>query len=106
MAAALPDFTDLSAHPVAVLTSGGLDSAILVADVATIAPVVYPLYIRAGLHWEEVELAQLRKYLAALESTHPALRPLTVLELPVRDLYGDHWSLTGKNVPDAATPDE
>jgi 7-cyano-7-deazaguanine synthase len=31
---------------------------------------------------------------------------LTVLELPLADLYGDHWSITGRNVPAAGTPDE
>jgi 7-cyano-7-deazaguanine synthase len=106
MAAVTPDFTGLEAVPVAVLTSGGLDSAILVADMAKVSPAVYPLYIRSGLHWEEAELTHLRRYLQALTSTHPTLRPLTVLEQPVRDLYSSHWSLTGQNVPDAATPDE
>src|SRR5205807_6974371 len=36
----------------------------------------------------------------------PALRPLALLDMPVADLYGDHWSLTGRGVPDAASPDE
>ena len=36
----------------------------------------------------------------------PALRPLVVLEMPVRDLYGPHWSITGEGVPGADTPDE
>ena len=35
----------------------------------------------------------------------PALRTLTVLEMPVADLYGQHWSLTGAGVPAAGTPD-
>jgi 7-cyano-7-deazaguanine synthase len=34
------------------------------------------------------------------------MQPLTVLELPVRDLYGAHWSTTGRKVPHATTPDE
>lgn len=36
----------------------------------------------------------------------PALRPLHVLEMPVRDLYPVHWSLTGEGTPAADTPDE
>ena len=36
----------------------------------------------------------------------PSLQALQVLEVPVRDLYPQHWSLTGVNVPDAASPDE
>ena len=35
-----------------------------------------------------------------------ALQPLVVLEQPVADVYGPHWSVTGRAVPDADTPDE
>ncbi len=34
-----------------------------------------------------------------------ALRPLVVLEQPVADLYGRHWSITGQDVPAANAPD-
>jgi 7-cyano-7-deazaguanine synthase len=89
---------------IAVLTSGGLDSAILVADLARQHRQVYPLYIRAGLSWEAAELAHLRRFLETVR--RPTLQPLVVLEVPVGDLYGRHWSLTGQDVPDAHTPDE
>jgi 7-cyano-7-deazaguanine synthase len=36
----------------------------------------------------------------------PRLAPLVVLEMPVNDLYGDHWGLTGAAPPDRSTPDE
>jgi 7-cyano-7-deazaguanine synthase len=88
----------------AVLVSGGLDSAILVGELARARPVVHPVYVRCGLYWEAVELAHLRQFLQAIAS--PALRPLTVLEEPVADLYGPHWSITGLAVPDAHSPDE
>lgn len=61
---------------------------------------VYPVYIRQGLAWERAELRHLRRYLRAV-----GLGPLTVLELPVRDLYGRHWSLTGRRAPGARTAD-
>jgi 7-cyano-7-deazaguanine synthase len=32
--------------------------------------------------------------------------PLVVLSMPTGDLYGDHWSVSGRGVPDAATADE
>jgi 7-cyano-7-deazaguanine synthase len=91
------------ASPLAVLVSGGLDSSVLLGRSLDDHPAVHPLYIRTGLAWEEVELAHLRRFLAAL--ARPALRPLVVLDLPARDLYGDHWSVTGRGTPDAAAPD-
>jgi 7-cyano-7-deazaguanine synthase len=88
----------------AVLVSGGLDSAVLLAESLRDLPAVHPLYVRNGLSWEAAELHHLRRFLAAVAA--PALRPLTVLDLPVADLYGDHWSLSGDGVPGADTPDE
>ncbi len=88
----------------AVLVSGGPDSAVLVGEALQGRAAVYPLYVRCGLVWETEELDYLRRFLDAISSS--ALRPLTVLEMPVGDLYPGHWSLTGKGTPDAATPDE
>ena len=95
--------TDATA-PLAVLVSGGLDSAVLLAEAARAYPAVYPLYVRSGLRWEGVERTHLDRFLAAIRT--PTLRPLHVLELPVADLYGRHWSVTGEGVPGADTPDE
>ncbi len=92
------------ATPLAVLVSGGIDSAVLLAEAGRVYPAVHPLFIRTGLFWEPAELDHLNRFLAAIPT--PALRPLRILELPVRDLYGDHWSLTGDGVPPAGTPDE
>ena len=88
----------------AVLISGGLDSAILLGEAVRQQQTVFPLYIRCGLHYESVELQYLKRFLDALAG--PNLRPLHILEMPVADLYGDHWSITGKNVPMIGTPDE
>jgi 7-cyano-7-deazaguanine synthase len=89
----------------AVLISGGLDSAILLGESIGGPGTVWPLYVRCGLCWESVEIDHLRRYLAALQS-HASLKPLHFLEMPVRDLYPEHWSLTGKDVPEADTPDD
>jgi 7-cyano-7-deazaguanine synthase len=92
-------------HPsLAVLISGGLDSAILLGDALRRRVVAHPLFIRCGLAWEAVELAYLQRYLHALSS--PELLPLVILEQPIADVYGKHWSITGTNVPDADSPDE
>ena len=98
----LPAAADLPA--LAVLVSGGLDSAVLLGESLRTRPAVYPLYVRCGLFWEAVELDHLRRFLAAVAA--PNLRPLHVLDMPVRDLYPVHWSLTGEGAPGADTPDE
>src|SRR5262245_38492538 len=88
----------------AVLISGGLDSAILLGDALRRGEIVHPLFVRCGLAWEDVELSYLRRFLAALRRSN--LKPLTILEQPVADLYGGHWSLNGTGVPSANAPDE
>ena len=90
--------------PLGVLVSGGLDSAVLLAEALRAYPAVHPLYVRTGAAWERVERDHLRRFLDAVRT--PALRPLVTLELPVADVYGPHWSLTGDGVPAADTPDE
>jgi 7-cyano-7-deazaguanine synthase len=88
-----------------VLASGGADSAILVAQEAAGGQVVQPLYIRFGLAWERVEEMHLRRFLNSI-SHRPGVEPLAVLELPIADVYGVHWSVSGADTPDASTPDE
>lgn len=88
----------------AVLVSGGIDSAVLVAELCDRHAAVFPLFVRGGLIWEEEELKHLRGFFRAIEC--PELRPITLLDLPVGDVYGDHWSTTGRGVPDAKSPDE
>lgn len=96
---------DILQNYTAVLVSGGLDSAILLAEmVEKQIPKVYPLFIRCGLHWENTELAYLKKFTNAIKSKN--LENLVILDVPVGDLYKNHWSLTAQNVPDLNTPDE
>jgi 7-cyano-7-deazaguanine synthase len=87
----------------AVLTSGGLDSAVLVGETLAAGREVAPLYVRCGLRWEEAELDHARRFLHAIRQ--PLLRPLCVLHMPVADLYDNHWSFMGEP-PDAQSPDE
>jgi 7-cyano-7-deazaguanine synthase len=87
----------------AVLVSGGLDSAVLLGEAIQSRPAVHPIYIRCGSAWESVELRYLRHFLNAVNA--PTLRSLTLLDQPVADLYGQHWSVTGRDVPNADTPD-
>lgn len=87
---------------VSVLSSGGLDSCTLVAELARERE-VFPLYVEAGLAWEAEERRALDAFLAAIAG--PRLRPLTVLSASARPIYGDHWSTTGHGVPGAGTED-
>src|SRR5689334_17041025 len=96
--------TGMEKNSCAVLVSGGLDSAILLAELSTTDAIVFPLFIQSGLRWEVAELHHLRRFLNAIAK--PAVQPLQLLEMPVMDLYGNHWSMLGKDVPDAASPDE
>ena len=53
---------------VAVLLSGGLDSAVMLAHLVKHYQHVQPVYVRCGLFWEEMELEFLRKFLAAFNN--------------------------------------
>lgn len=87
---------------IAVLTSGGLDSCVLVADLARTAEVT-PIHVSMGLVWEQAEIASLSRFLNAVAQPH--IRPLVRLSMPVESVYGSHWSITGQGIPGAGTDD-
>lgn len=87
----------------AVLTSGGVESAALVAEAVRRCEPVYPVYVRKGFVWETVELAHLKRLLRALRSDR--LAPLTVLGVPLAAVYEPHWSLGKDQVPGSRAPD-
>jgi len=88
---------------ISVLASGGLDSSVLIAKLAADAE-VYPIYVRCGFAWEDMELKGLQSFLDALRNSN--VRPAIVLSAPTSVLYGNHWSVTGARVPAADEPDE
>jgi 7-cyano-7-deazaguanine synthase len=88
---------------VAVLASGGLDSSVLIAKLAIDAE-IFPIYVRCGFAWEEVELRFLRSFLDTTHNTN--VKEITMLSAPAAPLYGNHWSVTGARVPAADEPDE
>jgi 7-cyano-7-deazaguanine synthase len=93
----------VSVEKISVLASGGLDSSVLIAKLAADAE-VYPIYVRCGFAWEDMELKGLQSFLDALHNHN--VMPTTVLSTPTAVLYGDHWSVTGARVPGADEPDE
>src|SRR5437879_420489 len=88
----------------AVLLSGGLDSAVLVAEEAARGE-VQPIYVSAGLAWEAAERAIVSRLLAAAPFAH-RVRPLVSLSVDMRDVYAaTHWAIQGQP-PKYHTPDE
>src|SRR5437867_5316020 len=88
----------------AVLLSGGLDSAVLLAEESA-AGDVQPVYISVGLAWERAERAAI-DHLLSNGGLHRALPPLVSLTVDMRDVYAtSHWAVTGRP-PEYHTPDE
>jgi 7-cyano-7-deazaguanine synthase len=90
--------------PLAVLASGGLDSAVLLGEAVHGYPRVIPIFVRVGSIWENAELDSLNRFCHALHAKN--LDAIIELNQPVADLYGPHWSLTGVGVPMRGEPDE
>jgi 7-cyano-7-deazaguanine synthase len=88
---------------VCTLLSGGLDSGLLLLRLVSERMRPVPVYLKCGFQWEETELYWLRRFLKAMRSH--AVAPLTTLELPLASVYGAHWSVTGRQIPEADSPD-
>ena len=89
----------------AVLFSGGLDSAVLVALERRSHDPVWPIHVRAGLAWEDAEARAIAR-LTAVPPLAGRVRPVTTLQLDMRDVYPPtHWAVVGKP-PAYDTPDE
>jgi 7-cyano-7-deazaguanine synthase len=88
----------------AVLVSGGLDSAVLLAEEAATGE-VQPIYISTGLAWEPAECAMVDRLLASAPF-RSRLPPLVSLAVDMRDVYAaSHWAIEGRP-PGYHTPDE
>ena len=92
------------AKGIAVLASGGLDSGVMLAELAKAAEVVYPIYIRCGLFWEETELRFLRDFVSTVGDSR-ILEPRS-LEFPMDDVYSGQWQTTGTGIPGYYEADE
>jgi 7-cyano-7-deazaguanine synthase len=87
----------------AVLLSGGLDSAVLLAEEA-VAGGVQPIYVSVGLSWESAERRAIDSFLAA--APLPPMPPVASLTVDMTDVYpATHWARTG-HPPAYDTPDE
>jgi 7-cyano-7-deazaguanine synthase len=89
----------------AVLFSGGLDSAVLLASEAGRHAPVWPIHVRAGFAWEEAEARAIDRLLAR-KPFAGRVRPATTLAFDMRDVYpATHWAIEGRP-PAWDTPDE
>jgi 7-cyano-7-deazaguanine synthase len=89
---------------IGLLLSGGIDSAVLLGELIQDGRQVIPFYVKTGCAWEPVELAAVHRFLSAINRENVA--EIVELQLPLDDLYADHWSISGGNVPDDSSPDE
>ena len=88
-----------------VLFSGGLDSAVLLAQERQSHAPVRPVHVRAGLAWEDAERRAIDRLLAA-PAFSSGVEPLTTLTVDMRDVYpASHWAVAG-HPPAYDTPDE
>lgn len=88
----------------AVLYSGGLDSAVLLASAAQDGA-VQPLYVSVGLAWEAPEQRAAERVLAALPASRRIL-PLVPLRFAMDDVYAPtHWAIRGE-APAFDSPDD
>jgi 7-cyano-7-deazaguanine synthase len=96
----------MSENYTAVLFSGGLDSAVLVADAAADDSArVVAIYISVGFAWEDEERAMARR-LFALPPFAGRVEPLVELRFDMRDIFPvSHWAVRGEP-PAFDTPDE
>ena len=89
----------------AVLFSGGLDSAVLLALELKEGRRAQPIHVRAGLAWEEAEARAIERLLAA-PPFQAAVPRVATLGVDMRDVYPPtHWAITG-HPPEYHTPDE
>jgi 7-cyano-7-deazaguanine synthase len=93
-----------AATSIGLLLSGGIDSAVLLGQLLQKGCRVVPFYVRTGCVWQTEELAAVNRFLPHV--ARPSLAPLVQFDMPLGDLYGEHWSITGKQVPDDHSQDE
>jgi 7-cyano-7-deazaguanine synthase len=88
----------------AVLLSGGLDSAVLLAEEAARGE-VQPIYVSVGFAWEGAEREAVERLLDS-GALGTRLRPLATLTVDMTDVYpAGHWAIQGRP-PAYNTPDD
>lgn len=87
---------------IALLLSGGIDSALLLKWLVEHEFSVYPIYVHSGFVWEPREQKAAKEVAAMMDVSDR----LVSLSAPMQDVLKDHWSISGADVPGANSPDE
>jgi 7-cyano-7-deazaguanine synthase len=88
--------------PFVLLFGAGIESTTLVRQLLAEGKTVAPVYQHWGLHWEDSELSYARRFCDA--NACERLVPLTVVRYSQREILGNHWAVTGLNLPRAGDP--
>ena len=89
----------------AVLFSGGLERAVLLAQELRRAEAVWPIHVRSGRAWESAGAETCAQLVAEAPFTG-RVRPVTTLTVDMREFYPpSHWAVIGQP-PAYDTPDE
>jgi 7-cyano-7-deazaguanine synthase len=86
---------------ISVLFGGGIESTALVRQFLDAGKSVIPVRIHCGLIWDDCESDFARRFLA--ENSCDRLAPLREVRLPLNDFLGDHWAVTGRNIPQSGS---
>ncbi len=85
--------------PVVILMGGGVESTSIASHFLNESRRVIPVHIHCGLLWDDCESLFVRRYCEA--KSNPGLEPLLEFHVPLAGWLGEHWAVTGKNIPQA-----
>ena len=92
-----------SPETIGLLISGGLDSSVLLGQLLQQGHRVQPFYVMTDSVWAQTERQTLRRLLSAIR--HENLASLVEVQMHYADVDEQHWSVTGRGVPDRDSPD-
>ncbi|MDY6779398.1 MAG: 7-cyano-7-deazaguanine synthase [Halobacteria archaeon] len=80
-----------------VLFSSGIESSVLLWKTAQERE-VYPVHVGNGFIWEDTEVEYGSRFIDSVETPNE-IHSINRLEFPLDDVYPDHWSLSGEDIP-------
>jgi 7-cyano-7-deazaguanine synthase len=77
---------------------------VLLIEMARTRERAIPVFVRGGHVWEGAERVAVDRFLTAV--AEPRIAPVRELVVPMGDVYGPDWSMTGVGTPGWDAPDE